>query len=301
MRNKLIFGILMLSLFLSGCYWNEDVRTDQVGAQIDRNAVRACVGPGVYTDFGWFSDLRHISVSTLTFEVEDPEVATSDNQLVGIRVTIQAQRKGDCDSVRSFLSNWSNLLNDDSLVQTIDANAREAIKNGTRGFTLTTLLNDRNGLALAITAQLEEDTAKYNVDIINVTIENVALDPAYAAILQQTAQLKAQEDFQLRRQSLVEQQAATDLFERQQAQLVAAEQLKLEQAETLIQVEIAQREGEIVAASQQVYELNRQAFELRKLELMAELFGQGTVYFIPAGTDPNLFFGGFGGVVPVQP
>jgi hypothetical protein len=298
------FIILALSLFgllfLTGCYINDEVRTDQVGAQLNKNAIIRCVGPGVYTDTAWWADLRQVNVSTLTFEVEDPEVATEDNQLVGVRITIQARRKGDCDSVRALLSNWSHLLDDQNLIDTIDATAREGIKNGTRGFSLQELLNDRNGLATAISTQLELDASKYSVEVINVTIENIAIDPAYAEVLQATAKLKADEDYQARRNSLIEQQAKTDLFERQQAQLVLAEQLKVEQAQTLVEVEIARRAGQKIAAANEVYILNPQAYELERLRLMQSMFGAGTVYFIPEGTDLTTFFG-LNGFLPVQP
>lgn len=293
--------VVLLSILSSACYINGDVKTDQVGAQLSRNAVKGCVGPGVYTDWGWFSDLREVSVATLTFEVEDPEVATKDNQLVGIRITIQARRKGDCESVKSFLSNWSHLLNDEKLVETIDATAREGIKNGTRLFTLQELLDDRNGLASGISDQVKQDAGKYSTEIINVTVENVAIASEYAATLQKTAQLKAEEDFQKRRQTLVKQQAETDLYERQQQQLVLAEQLKVEQAKTEVEVEIARRAGEIVAASNQVYVDNEFAYYLRQLELLAQIFGDKQVFwFLDPNTDLTTIFNG-SELLPILP
>lgn len=291
MKNKVILFSLLLSLFLGGCYWGADIEQDEVGAHFDRNALINCLGPGRYSDSSWWAELKRYSIATHTFEVNDPEVATSDNQLVGVTITIQAARKSDCDSVRSFYSNWSRLLDDSILLDTIDATAREGIKNGTRGFTLNQLLNDRNGLSDAITTQLEQDASKYNVDIINVTIENVALDPAYAAILQQTAQLNAQQDQAQRRQSLIQQEAETEQFRIQQEIIIAEQQLVLEQAETNVQVEIGARAGEVVAAAQRVYSQNPQAFQLAVLERLAEIFNDKTVYFIPEGTDLTTLFG----------
>lgn len=302
MNNKVrtVYALVIVALLVTGCYWNDEVKPHEVAAQMYKNQVVNCTTPGgVYTDMRWFSDLEKISIATLTFEVEDPEVATKDNQLVGVRITIQARRKGDCDSVKSFLSNWAHLRNDDQLIGVIDATAREGIKNGTRGFTLTELLDDRNSLAGAITSQLEADASKYNVDIINVTIENVAIAAEYAEVLQRTAQLKAEEDYQQRRQNLVKQQAETDLYERQQAQRVLAEQLKVEQAQTNVEVEIARRAGEKTKAANEVYQLNEQAFELERLRLFQNIFNDKTIIFIPEGTDLNTFFG-VDGIVPVQ-
>lgn len=282
--NRILVILLVLPL-ITGCYWNQDVRTDQVGAALYRNAVQECKGPGVWSDGRWFGDLQTISLATITFEVEDPEVATQDNQLVGAKITIQARRKGDCDSVKGILGNWSHLLDDAQLQNTIDATAREALKNGTRGFTLTALLDDRNKLSEAIEQQLRDDAGKYFTEIINVTIENIAIDPEYAGVLQATAKLKADEDYQRRRQALIEQTAKTDLFERQQQQLVLAEQLKVEQAQTNVQVEIARRAGEVVKASNEVYAQNPQAFVLEKLRLLQKIFNDKTVFFIPEDAD----------------
>jgi len=281
--------VAMLAVATSGCYFWKSVETDEVGAQLNRNRIETCVPAGVYTKVNWFARLKTVSVATLTFEVEDPEVATADNQLVGVKITIQARRMSDCDSTTAFLTNWTRLLNDEVLILTIDATAREGIKNGTRDFTLTELLNDRDGLANAISAQLEEDTIKYATEIVNVTIENIALDPVYVAQLQETAQLKAEEDFQIRRQGLIEIQAETDLFERQQAQLVLSEQLLVEQAQTEVDIEIATREGQKTLARQEVYLLNDRAFELEQLRLLADVLGEGVTYFIPEGTDLTLF------------
>lgn len=292
----LVLMTVVIMVASSGCYFWKSVDTDEVGAKVQANRVEACVPSGVYTTMRLFAKLKTVSVATLTFEVEDPEVATADNQLVGVKITIQARRMSDCESTTSFLTNWTRLMSDDILIQTIDATAREGIKNGTREFTLTQLLNDRDGLANAISEQLSEDTAKYSTEIVNVTIENIALAPEYADQLQKTAQLKAEEDFQIRRQGLIEIQAATDLFEREQAQLVLVEQLKVEEAQTSVDVEIATREGKMTLAKQEVYLLNEKAFELEKLMLLADILGDNVVYFLPEGTDLTLFMSELTGV-----
>jgi len=298
MHKKLILLLVLASTVLSGCYIGFDVEQNEVGAIFNENALESCVGAGRYSDWTrMWSSMNKYSIATHTFEVHDEEVATKDNQLVGVTITIQAVRKGDCESIKSFFSNWSHLLYDEKLIEVIDANAREGIKNGTRSFTLNQLLDDRNGLSRAIISHLEEDASKYNVDIINVTIENVSIDSRYAEVLQETAQLNAQQEQALRRQSLIEQQAETDKFQIEQSILIAERQLSLEQAQTLVEVEIARREGEIVAAAQQVYELNDKAFQLALLDRLALVFNDKTVYFVPQGSDLTTLFG-LGNIVP---
>jgi hypothetical protein len=285
----LIFALILLVLFTSGCYWNDDVRTDQVGVQLNRNKIISIVGPGVYTDMGWFSDLREVSVGTLTFSVEDPEVATSDNQLVGVKITIQARRKSSDADVRNLVTNWPALVDDGALITTVSATAREGIKVGTRTFNIEGLLNDRNGLATRIREQLEADAEKYSVEIVNITVENVALDPQYASTLQGKALMTAETEKELKRQELIRQQYANQQLEQQQRAQTLQEQLVAEEAQTAVQVEIATREGKETAARALVYTQNEQAYELERLRLMAQIIGdKASTWFIPQGTDLTL-------------
>lgn len=291
MKQRLLLMAALAIFLLTGCYLNDEVNTNQVGVKLDKNKIIEVVGPGVYTEaMCFYCDLKEIDVDTQTFSVEDPEVLTSDNQAIGLKVTIQARRKRDDQSVKNILTNWSALTDNTNLVNTISATAREGMKNGVRGFTLATLLDDRNQLAEAISKQLEEDAAKYSVDIVNVTIENVAPSQEYMAILSETANLKAQTEQEKRRQDLINQKAANSILEQQKRVDVANAQVLAERAETLVQVEIASRAGKVVAAQNQVYVDNPQAFILEKLRLLKDVFSNKTVMFIPEGMNMNTFF-----------
>ena len=296
MKTKMLL-ICVFAVLLSGCYWNDEIATNQVGVRLEKNKIVEVVGAGVYTDMGFWADLKPIDVDTLTFSVEDPEVLTSDNQAVGVKITIQARRQSDDASIENIVTKWSALVNNEALVSTISATAREGMKNGTRGFTLTQLLDDRNGLADAIRTQLELDAEKYSVEIVNVTVENIAPSQAYMAILSETANIKAQTDQEKRRQDLINQQASNDILAQQQRVKVAEAQVLAEQAETNVQVEIAQRSGEVIAASNQVYVDNPQAFELEKLRLLKDVLGD-KVIFLPSDAILTLI-NGTGGIIPV--
>lgn len=312
--TKLLTFVLLvfLSTLLSGCYWWNEVETNQVGVKLNAGRIYDCVPPGVYSSNGWWEDLKTVDKDTMTFSVEDPEVATQDNQLVGVKITIQARRavaddtgSPDCSVVRNLLQNWPALVEDQSFVDTVSATAREGIKNGARGFTLERLLNDRNGLSTAITAFIEEDAAKYAGEVVNITIENIALNPDYAAVLNAKALLTAETEKELKRQELVRQQAQTNSLEQQQLTLVTEERLKREQAQTAVDVEIATREGKKVAASNQIYLDNERAYELEKLRLFANILGdKSAMWFIPQGTDLTLLLSQLNGnqqVVPFTP
>ncbi len=287
--KKKLFVYLLLILTMSSCYINGEVESNEVGAQLTENKITNCVGPGIYSG-GFFEDLIVYSTSTIELEVSDPQVATSDTQLVGVTVTIQVQRKGDCESTKSFLTNWRNLLDDEALKNAVDSKSREAIKNGVHNFTLTAILGDRDGLADSIEKSLQLDTDKFNVEVINATVEDIKISEEYAQILEDTAQLKASEEYERRRQTYLLAQAQAEQYAKQQEQITLAEQLKVEEAKTAIEVEIAEREGAKIEALNQVYINNPYAYELEKYRLLRYLFGEGTVYFMHPGENPSLFF-----------
>ncbi len=288
----LILVMMLMSVFVTGCYWNEEVPADQVAVKLNKGQItEVAIKPGgVYTDSDWWADLQTMNIGTVTFSVEDPEVLTKDNQAVGVKITIQARRKSDPESVSNIFTRWSSIRDDQNLINTISATAREGIKNGTRTYTLTTLLDDRNGLAGDISSALKADVEKYSVEIVNVTVENIAASPEYMLILSETANLTAKTEQEKRRQELINQEAANRILEQQKRVEVANAQVLAEQAETTVQVEIAERQGEIIAASNQVYAENEQAFELQRIRELQKVFNDKTVFFVQEGVDPTLFF-----------
>ena len=295
--KKLVVITMVLAFALSGCYLNSEVQANQVGIQLEENEIIRCTSPGVYTGWGFWDDLKVVSLDTLTFVVSDPEVATADNQLVGVGITIQARRNADCESVKSLLTNWSALTGDENLIGVITATALEGIKVGTRQFTLEQLLNDRNGLSSKISEGIEADATKYSTTIVNVTVSNLDLDDEYAQMMQDKALLTAEIDLELRRQDLIKQKASNDKLDQNQRAEVLAQKLLAEQAQTEVDVEIASREGKKVAASYEVYSLNPQAFELERWNRIAQVFDGQTVYFLQQGQDLNLLFGN-GAIIP---
>jgi hypothetical protein len=286
-------------MLVSGCYINEEIEPNEVGVRMKAGEIIGCASPGLESDLGWFADLKHVTSSTVTFNVSDPEVATDDNQLVSVSITIQARRRTDCDSLRNLMTNWPSLVDDQPLIDTISATAREGIKVGTRAFTLTQLLDDRNGLADEITKSLEQDADVYAVDIVNVTIENIGIDSGYAEQLREKALLTAQIETELRRQDLIIQQADNDILAQERRAAVLDEQLVAEQAETSVQLEIARRAGEIIAAQNAVYINNGYAYELERLRLIQGIMsGASGVYFLPNDTDFTMLFNP-GSIVPI--
>lgn len=292
--NKKFFVLsvlVVISMFLQACYIGQDVQTNQVAVELEKNRIVRVVNAGVYTSWGFYNEMKVMNVDTLTFGVEDPEVLTRDNQAVGVKITIQARRKSDEESVKNIFENWASTVDDNKLVEVISATAREGLKNGVRNYNLSELLNDRNGLGNSIGEQLSLDASKYSVEIINVTIENVSPSPDYMAILADKANITAETEKELERQKLIEQQASNDILQAQKTAQVKLEQVEAERAITAVEVEIAKREGQVTAASQQVYTDNPQAFMLEQLRLLDAIFDGQTVYYLPEGTDLTTVFG----------
>jgi len=289
MKKKVLWMVLLMvigSMLMSSCYFWQDVEEWQMGVQTEKNEITKIVTAGKYTKWCTFCELNAVDVSTVTFEVSDEEVATYDNQVVRIIITIQAHRKKDTDSITNLFKNWQSLMrSDDELIKVISATANEGIKNGVRSFILQELLDDRNGLATAIKQQLELDAEKYSVNIVNVTVKDIGISEEYLAVLGEKALITAQTEKEVQRQKLINQQAENDVLQAQQDKRVLDERLLVEKAQTNVDVEIASREGKKITEAMAVYELNDQAYEIKRLELMGKIFGDKSVFWIPLGTN----------------
>lgn len=247
--NRVLF--LFLALAISSCYLQDDIGPSQQGLKLDENKWRECVGPGIYTDWGFFADLVEVNIGTLSFEVSDPSVATKDTQIVGLVTTIQARRSFFCEDLKNLYVNWPTLLDDERLQVTISTTASEAMKTGVRSMTLEELLNDRNGLSDAIKLALTEDALKYGVDIVNVSIKDIQLDEDYQKKLIEKAQITVQIEIAQRLQDQIEAEAAAERIKQERPALTFLAQLKAEKAKSAVELEIASREGDKVSEEYQ--------------------------------------------------
>lgn len=286
----------------AGCYFQDGVAANQVGLQMDGGRVNNCVGAGIYTDFNFFADLRQIPADTSVFEYSDPQVSTNDKQLVGVTVTVQVRRKTDCDSLRNLVSNWSSIAdNNEQMGKLIGSLVNSSMKVGVYQFSLDSLLADRNGLAGKIEGDLRTELAKSSIEVTNVSIKDVAINAAYAKVLDDKALLTVQIETEKRKQDLIKQQAENARLEQDQKALTLAAQLSAEQAKTKVELEIAARDGALTSERNKVYQLNPAALELERLKLLQGVLGdKATIYFITPGTNISLLLGQFSGTpVPV--
>lgn len=299
--KKTLMVFVVLSIALSACVFNEPVNSNQQAVWNDGGQLGECVGPGIYTNLGAFVELVQVNLDTFAFEVSDPEVATIDNQLVSVTVSLQVRRDADsCEAIKGMLKNYPAIKDDNNaVINLLTPLIAEGMKNGVRGFKLDGLLSDRNGLSEAIRQSVQQDASKYYLNIVGVQVKNVGLAPDYVAKLQETANLTAQRELKIKEQEVLKQTALNAQFEQEQRAITLAKQLEAEKKQTDIEVEVATREGKKTAASQQVYSANPQAFELEKLRLMQKIFGDKTIYFLPQGTNLSLLLGTNNQIVPV--
>jgi len=293
--------VVIAALSMTACYINEPVASNEVAAQMDGGRITNIVGPGVQSDWGMFAELRQVSCDTLTVDVSDPSVATKETQVVGIKATIQVKRKCDSDSVKQLLTSWVTIAsNNEELSKVVSAVAAQGIKVGARTFTMEELLNDRNKMASTIEQTLNENVA-FPVDIVAVVVNDVSPSDSYLKILQDKADYTAKTSAELQRQALIRQQASNQKLEQEQAAEVSKQQLLAEQAKTNVELEIASREGKKIAAQYDVYQTNRAAYDLRRMELLKGILGdKSTMYFLQPDQLLNLFLGNNNGIVPVQ-
>lgn len=86
--------------------------------------------------------------------------------------------------------------------------------------------------------------------------------------------------------------AAIEIELAQQRAQQLEKQLEQERAQTEIDLEKARRNNLVAEENTKVYEESKEAYELKRLELLKDMLGESDkVYFIPEGTDITLFLG----------
>lgn len=296
-----LFLVVVGALFNTGCYLWQQAEPSEIAVQLRSGRIVDIADQtgGLFSDTDWNAEVVFVDVGTLTFPVEDPSILTSDNQQIGMLINIQVRRNQNKSSIESFITQWNDLLNNQRVIDTVSATAREGMKNGVINYTLSEILTERNSLADDIAASVEEDAVKYGIEIVNLTITDVSPSSEYLAVLEEKSLLKVQTEKELERQNLINQEAANAILQAEKDVEVKVAQLEKERAQTAVEVEVAERAGKVIAAQNQVYLDNPLAFELERIRLMQAYFSDKTTYFfIPQGTDLNAFFNGTGFPIP---
>jgi len=285
-----LFLLLVVALLTSGCYYKREVSSSEVGLRMDDGVkVSAVVGPGRYTDMGYYADLKRMDVSAKTLSWEDPDLVTMDKQPIGLQVGITYARSRDADKAKLMWELYNGEAGNDELLaaQVLNRIPRVA-KAITTKFTLDQMLGigaggDDAGRMLVqseIYDELEKELAELNVDLLDVGINNISPSSTYMGLLEDKANAQVQVE--------VSQQRTKQL----------QEQLAQERAQTDIEVEQARRKNLVAQEEAKILTTNERWFELQKLDRMANIFGErDKVWFITPGTDLTLLLGSNGSMV----
>jgi hypothetical protein len=236
--SKVIPLGLVLSLLLSGCYFNESVSENQVGIRLSGGQIVDIVGAGVHTDLGWFASLEQVSRNPLDFTVEDAQVLTRNRQAVGIKLNVKIARPTQPERVTDLWRNFNNLAVDDAAIPIVmDGPTRQAIKANVAQFTLDDLIVDRNGLRDAISAELDARADQYRLDVLSVDVADVVIDQKYTDELQNRQLIEQQRVTAESQRRLIEQQTGNERFKVEQDALTQKAEAEKNKAIALVQAQ----------------------------------------------------------------
>lgn len=291
MRKVLVLlAVIVLPGLLGGCFWNAQVEANEIGLIMpDGVAVRDVVGAGRFSDWGWFAEMVKVDTSAKTLEWSDPDLWTKDKQPLSFKVGVSYARKRDPESVKHMWVMYNAEARDDkALAQQVLNRIPRVAKAVTTQFSLDEMLGIEGGAETgrAVIQQqmfdlLTKELAEFDVVLLDIGANDIGADENYVNQLKMKAAAK------------VEAEVA------QQRTLQLQEQVKQEQAQTQVAMEIARRDNSVAAEKAKVYQMSKEAYELRRLELLGGIVGKNDkVYFIPQGSDLTLYLAGQGAPMP---
>lgn len=294
MKKRIALGLILALCCASmcSCYYNKQVDANEIGIRMnDGVSISEIVGAGRYTKFGWYAKLVSMDVSSKLITLNMEDVSTSDKQTVGVEVLAEVARKSDEASVRNLWKNYNAVArNDDQLVMLVQELLRSPVNKVSTQMTVDEMLGvaespkTRATMENDISALLSPLLESRGIKLITFQVKNISVDPQYQAKLQEKSTAAIE----------------IELAEQKAKQL--EKQLEQEKAQTDIDLEKARRANLVAEEQAKVYEESKEAYELKRLELLKGMLGDSDkVYFIPEGADITLFIGNeAGGTVPVK-
>lgn len=292
----LLLILVVISTSFSGCYLWTGVEANQVALKLKEGSVESVVGAGRYTSFRWWNKIQKIEISAKTSTWEDPDLWTADKQPIAFSITVTYARKSDAKSTTEMWSAYNAEAKDDEALQklvltriprvakqittsmTLDAmlgiasSEEELIKDADEA---VATIQGRELLQQKMMELLQTELDEFYVTVLDIGVNNIAPDETYADKLKEKAVNKI----------------AIEVAAQKTLQL--EEQIKQEKAQTIVDLEIANRKKLVLTEENKVYILNPQAFQLEKLRLLKDVIGdKSKVYFVPQGSDLTLFLQG---------
>lgn len=284
MKKRITLAVLLAlaTLFCCSCYYNAEIESSEVGVLMDDGvSVTDVVGAGRYSKMEWYADIEAMDISTKKIVLEIEDVSTSDKQTVSVEVMAEVARKSDEESVRNLWKNYNAVAKkDEQLTALVQDLLRSPVNKVSTQMTVDEMLgvaeSDKTRATMEndIFALLSPLLESRGIALNAFQVMNISVDPQYQAKLQEKSTAAIE----------------IELAEQKAKQL--EKQLEQEQAQTEIDLEKARRANLVAEEEAKVYETSKEAYELKRLELMKNMLGDSDkVYFIPEGADITLFLG----------
>ncbi|NJN93263.1 MAG: hypothetical protein HC875_03825 [Anaerolineales bacterium] len=262
-----IVAVIVLMFSSQFYYLFERVEEQEVGVQFESGRIVGIVGPGVYSDFGFYVELTKISSQAIPFTIEDQEIITKDKQRIGLVVSGDIFRPNIAqkDILQDKWAEYRNIFLDDALAQArVQALAQQAMKVcvGDRNFDDNVVGTARDELRNCIDTEVSDLANNFGLQIENVVVPNVLLSPEVQAALDAIVQSRletekaAQDKLRANAQASAEQARQEGEIRVQQSRI---------QEETKQQTILAQLEQEKILAQKAVIEAQK-ANELAQVE-----------------------------------
>jgi hypothetical protein len=264
-RWAAIAGAVVVGLAVLGglssqhMYFFQRVDPQEIGVRFRGGRIYQVVGPGVYSDVGWFAEIQKVSIEALTFSVQDPEVVTKDRQRVGFLVSGDVFRPsiGETGTYEALWPKYRNLyLSDEALQTRINDLALQALKScvGDRTFNDNVIGSARDELRVCIDEELNGLAGQLGLVVRNVAIPNVILSTEVQAMLDAITQSRLDTELATQDAIKAKEQSAADQAREEGAIRV---QLARQQEEVRQQTILAELQREKLEANRVVIEAEK--------------------------------------------
>jgi hypothetical protein len=262
-----VLVIVLLTISSQFFYLFERVDEQEVGVRFTSGQIQDVVGPGVYSDFGWYAEIQRVSSEAIPFSVEDREIITKDKQRIGLIVSgdIFRPNLAERDTLRQLWAQYKLIyLSDDLAKSRVQDLTKQAMKVcvGDRNFDDNIIGTARDELRACVDTELSELAKNFGLDIQNVVVPEVILSDEVQAKLDEIVQSRLETEKAAQDKLKVEAQARAEQS-RQEGE-IRVEQSRI-QEQTKQQTILAQLEQEKILAQKAVIEAER-ANEFARVE-----------------------------------
>lgn len=230
-------------------YIMQRVEQQEVGIQFRGGRIANVVGPGLYSDFGLYVELKKVPSSAVSFTVEDDEIITKDKQRLGIVVSgdIFRPNLSQADILKSLWAQYSELYLRETILQDRVQNlARQAAKVciGERTFNDNVIGTARDVLRECIDEELSNLALNYGLQIANVVVPNVILSPEAQGLLDAITQSRLNTEKAAQDKLKAEAEAAAEQARQQGEVRVAQSRVQEEARQQTILAELEREKAE---------------------------------------------------------